>query len=85
MTAVGKVYKPALRQDCARRHLMEVLQGEPIAALAVHEEPGRGQVVRIELADSDDGSLHESRTRIATVLKGYLLTLEWATSQAGPA
>jgi fatty-acyl-CoA synthase len=85
MTAVGKVYKPALRQDCARRHLLDVLQDEPIAALAVREEPGRGQVVRIELADSDDGSLHESRTRIAAVLKGYLLTLEWATSQAGPA
>ncbi|MCC2676641.1 MAG: acyl-CoA synthetase, partial [Ramlibacter sp.] len=45
MTAVGKIYKPALRQDCARRHLLEMLQDEPIADLAVREEPGRGQVV----------------------------------------
>jgi fatty-acyl-CoA synthase len=85
MTAVGKVYKPALRQDCARRHYLEVLQGEPIAALAVREEPGRGQVVRIELAAAEEGSSHETRARIAGVLNGYRLTLDWATSQASPA
>lgn len=81
MTTVGKIYKPALRQDCTRRHLLEVLQGEPIAALAVRDEPGRGQVVRIELAAAGEGSLHETRTRIASGLKGYLLALEWATSR----
>jgi fatty-acyl-CoA synthase len=80
MTAVGKIYKPALRQDCTRRHLLEVLQGEPIAALTVREEPGRGQVVCIELAAAEKGSSHETRQRIAADLKGYLLTLEWATT-----
>jgi len=85
MTAVGKIYKPALRQDCTRQHLLEVLQGESIAALAVREEPGRGLVVCIELAAAEEGSSHETRQRIAAVLKGYLLTLEWATSQASPA
>jgi fatty-acyl-CoA synthase len=85
MTAVGKIYKPALRQDCAQRHLLEVLQGEPIAALTVREEPGRGQVVRIELEAGDDGALQQARDRIAGVLKGYLLTLEWATPQGSPA
>ena len=81
MTAVGKIYKPALRQDCTRRHLLELLQGEPIAALVVREEPGRGQVVCIELAAQEAGSSHEIRQRIAAALQGYLLTLEWATSR----
>ena len=85
MTAVGKIYKPALRQDCAQRHLLEVLQGEPIAALAVREEPGRGQVVRIELAATEESCSDETRQRITTDLRGYLFTLEWATSQASPA
>jgi fatty-acyl-CoA synthase len=85
MTAVGKIYKPALRQDCARRHLLEVLQAEPVANLTVREEPGRGQIVRIELAASEAGAGETSRQRIAAMLKGYLLTLEWATSQARPA
>ena len=85
MTAVGKIYKPALRQDCTRRLLLEVLQGEPIAALAVREEPGRGQVVCIELAAAEEGATYEARQRIAADLKGYLLTLEWATTQASPA
>jgi len=85
MTAVGKIYKPALRQNCARRHFLEVLHGEPIAALAVREEAGRGQVVSIELAAAGEGASRETRQRIADALKGYLLTLEWATSQASPA
>jgi len=85
MTAVGKIYKPSLRQDCARRHLLEVLQGEPIADLAVREEPGRGQIVRIELAAAEEGVSHDTRRRIAAGLNGYLLTIEWATPQASPA
>jgi hypothetical protein len=56
-----------------------VLQGEPIAALAVREEPGRGQVVCIELTAADEGSTRETRQRIAASLKRYLLALEWAT------
>ena len=84
MTAVGKVYKPALRQDCARQHLLEVLQGESIADLTVREEPGRGQVVHIELPAAEEGPTQKTRQRIAAALKGYLLTLEWTTSQASP-
>jgi fatty-acyl-CoA synthase len=82
MTAVGKLYKPALRQDCTRRLLLEVLQGEPIAALAVREEPGRGQVVCIDLAAADEGSSRETRSRIATALQDYLLAVEWVTTPA---
>jgi fatty-acyl-CoA synthase len=78
VTAVGKIYKPALRQHCARRHLLDVLQGEPITDLVVSEEPGRGHVVRIALGAADEGAAQEARRRIAAELKGYLLTLEWA-------
>ncbi len=78
LTTVGKVYKPALRQDCTRRLLLEVLEGEPIADLAVREEPGGFRVVCLELAAADEGSAREARQRIAADLKGYLLTIEWA-------
>ena len=81
MTAVGKIYKPALRHDCTQRLLLELLQGEPIAALAVREEPGRGQVVCIALATAEEVSSEETRQRIAASLAGYLLALEWAPSR----
>ena len=81
MTAMGKVYKPALRQDCTRRLLLELLQDEPIAALDVRGEPGRGQVVCIELADAGEEALRDTRQRIAASLTGYLLDLEWAPSR----
>jgi fatty-acyl-CoA synthase len=81
MTAVGKIDKPALRQDCTRRLLLEVLHGEPMVALAVREEPGRGQVVCIELAAADEASTRATRERITASLTGYLLALEWAPSR----
>ena len=80
MTAVGKIYKPALRQDCTRRLLLELLQGEPIAALDVRGEPGRRQVVCIELSDAGEEALRDTRQRIAAGLAEYLLELEWAPS-----
>jgi fatty-acyl-CoA synthase len=83
MTAVGKIYKPALRQNCARRHLLEVLQGEPVAALAVRYEPRVGQVVSVELAAADEGATREARTRVAGLLKDYLLTIEWQATRSG--
>jgi len=81
MTAVGKVYKPALRQDCTRRHLLEVLHDEPIALLTVREDPARGRVVCIELSVAEEGSIQEARQRIATRLEGYLLTVLCAASE----
>jgi fatty-acyl-CoA synthase len=77
MTAVGKVYKPSLRQDCARRLLLEVLHDEPVAVIEVRDEPGRGQVVCIELAAEGEVSNREARRRIAAALEGYLFALEW--------
>ncbi|MDO9072955.1 MAG: AMP-binding protein [Rubrivivax sp.] len=85
MTAVGKVYKPALRQDCTRRHLLEVLRGEPIADLSVRDEPGRRQVVCIELEAEEEGCWQASRQRIHFRLTGYLLAIEWTSaSQRNP-
>jgi fatty-acyl-CoA synthase len=78
MTAVGKIFKPALRLDCARRHLRERLHDEPIAGLEVRDEPGRGQVVRIALDVTGEGDADRTRQRIAAGLAGYLFTLEWA-------
>jgi fatty-acyl-CoA synthase len=77
MTAVGKIYKPALRQDCAERHLLAVLRGEPIASLSVREEPGRGQVVAIELTNDVQRDVDVARARVATALQGYLLSVDW--------
>ena len=77
LTAVGKTYKPALRQDSTRRLLLEVLRGEPIRALTVHEQLGRGQLVCIEL-ETETGSSSEARQRIATRLQGYSFTLQWS-------
>jgi fatty-acyl-CoA synthase len=77
VTAVGKIYKPALRLDCTRRHLLEVLAQERIASLMVREDPGRGRVVAIELACAGQGAEAERRRSIVAKLEGYLLTLEW--------
>jgi fatty-acyl-CoA synthase len=82
VTAVGKIFKPALRNDCARRHLLELLAGEPIASVVVCEEPGRGRVVSIELIAAEEGASRTARQRIAAKLKDYLFALEWTTSPA---
>lgn len=77
MTAVGKIYKPSLRQDCTRRLLVDLLRDEPVALFAVREEPGRSQVVCLELAVEDEVSRRETRRRITAALEGCLFVLEW--------
>ncbi len=82
MTAVGKIYKPALRQDCAQQHLLELLRDEPVAAVAAREVPGRGLVAFIELKEGGQAATDDARARIAGALKGYLLAIEWASAPA---
>jgi fatty-acyl-CoA synthase len=82
LTAVGKIYKPALREDCARRHLMEVLQAEPITSLAVRDDPARGRILCIELGQDGPDAVARTHQRIADTLKPYLLSVEWSASQA---
>jgi len=79
-TAVGKVFKPALRRDCAERHLRELLRSEPIKSLTVSEEPGRGHVVRIALHRQEPQD-QECRTRIDAALKPYLLSIDLTVPQ----
>lgn len=76
MTAVGKIFKPRLRQDCAQRHLLQLLQGEPIASLDVDDDPRRGRIVRIQLAQHEEPA-HRVRERIAASLKNHLLAIDW--------
>ena len=80
MTAVGKIFKPALRQHCAEHHLRKLLHDEPIDSLAVRDDPGRGRVVRIGLRP-DAASAQNCRARIDDALKGYLLSIDWAGSE----
>jgi len=80
MTAVGKVFKPALRRDSAERRLRELLQNEPIESLTVSEQPGRGHVVRIALRRQEPQD-QDCRTRIDVALKPYLLSVDWTASQ----
>jgi fatty-acyl-CoA synthase len=82
VTAVGKIYKPALRHDCTRRQLLETLEAEPITGLAVRDGAGGGLIVSIELAAAELDVLGKSRERISGALSGYLFTLEWPASGA---
>jgi fatty-acyl-CoA synthase len=85
VTAVGKIYKPALRHDSTRRKLSQVLGAEPIARLAVRDGAGGGQIVSIELVSAEPAVLNGTRRRISAALAGYLFTLEWLRSGATPA
>ncbi|MCC2632748.1 MAG: hypothetical protein K0S48_634 [Ramlibacter sp.] len=84
VTAVGKIYKPALRHDCTRRHLSHLLEAESIARLLVRDGTGGRQVVSIELAAGEPGVLDELRRRIGAALSGYLFAIEWLDPGAGP-
>ncbi len=76
MTGVGKVFKPALRNQCASILFAEILHGEPIRSLSVSENSKRGRLLEISL----DGSA-EQRTpvqcRIEDKLAPYLISVAW--------
>ena len=77
VTGVGKVFKPALRCDCAERLFREELAGEPVKALAVSESARRGMTVRVTLND-DVSERDEVIKRLREKLKLYLIDLVWA-------
>ncbi|RJF86979.1 acyl-CoA synthetase [Oleomonas cavernae] len=72
LTPVGKVFKPALRLDCAERLFREVLAGEALDMITVQQDAQRGLV--IQLAAAPDLSL---QSRVATRLQNYLVTVDW--------
>ena len=75
VTAVGKIYKPALRLDAAeriaRRELGEFFAENAIASLQAHTDDRRGIVVEIVLAQGQDRA--SLSARIEQSLAGLLL------------
>ena len=51
LTDVGKIFKPPLRRDAAERAFTEALAALP-ATVAVSDDPARGLVARVTLADA---------------------------------
>lgn len=76
VTAVGKVFKPALRRDCAQRHLRWLLRHEPVASLEVTDDARHANVVTIELAIGCTAP-RDAQARIEHALQGYLFSLRW--------
>lgn len=72
-TAVGKLFKPALRAMAIRRVLQEALDAEGLPARvgAVVDDPARGQVAQIE------GRGRADDARVAVALGGFALPWEW--------
>lgn len=81
MTGVGKVFKPALRNQCAATLFNEVLSGEPIRSLSVSENSKRGRLLEIDLdIASDQRPLVQSR--IEETLAPFLVSIAWTTPVA---
>ncbi len=76
MTAVGKVFKPALRNRCAETLFAEALLGEPVRSLSASEDAQRGKLLRIGL-DVTAGQRVAVQRRITEKLAGFLVTVCW--------
>ena len=69
MTAVGKIFKPSLREDAVRRTVQTILVERHLAGDVVVAAGGpRGMNVTVTLADSDDNNA----SQLQEVLDGYL-------------
>ncbi|MBX3585685.1 MAG: AMP-binding protein [Ramlibacter sp.] len=83
LTAVGKVHKPTLRNDAARRHFLEVLQGTPLARLEVDDHAQQGRTVRMALESCLDEPLRV-RSAVHESLRGYDITIAWEEDAGAP-
>ncbi|SIT78623.1 acyl-CoA synthetase [Pontibaca methylaminivorans] len=72
-TAVGKIYKPALRKRAIMRVYDEALMAADLAARVdvVEEDPGRGLVARVRRSGADAG-------KVAAVLDSFTTHWTWA-------
>jgi fatty-acyl-CoA synthase len=69
MTAVGKIFKPSLREDAVRRTVQTILVERHLAGDVVVAAGGpRGMSVTVTLADTDDNNA----SQLQEVLDGYL-------------
>ncbi|MES2536024.1 MAG: AMP-binding protein [Pseudomonadota bacterium] len=76
MTGTGKVFKPALRNQCAANLFAEILNGEPVRSLSVSEHSKPGRLLDIDL-DVTAGQRATVQCRIEEKLTPYLLSLAW--------
>ena len=83
LTAVGKVFKPQLRLDAARRHFAELLREEPVARLDVRDHPVRGRMACLTLEPCPDEA--GARARIGYALQPYAVALVWEDDETVPA
>jgi fatty-acyl-CoA synthase len=80
-TAVGKIFKPALRRDAIRRAYARAIDrefGAGFATIEVRDDPATGVKVLIRLPEGLGGDVRE---RLASLLSGY--TQAWAVETDG--
>ena len=71
LTSVGKIYKPQLRCDAARRRVLRLVHGQlalPAAQVQVEEGGRRGMRVGVTLAEADRLRLSEVERALANYL-----------------
>ena len=83
LTAVGKVHKPTLRTDAARRHLLDTLRGLPLAHMEVDDTAHQGRTVRVALEASLDDP-QGTRRAVHEALRGYAVTIAWEEDAEAP-
>jgi len=67
LTAVGKVFKPALRRDSAeravRRLLAEIPEAQARVDVVVEPHPEHGTIIRVRLSGSGDRQATEAQVK----------------------
>lgn len=76
-TAVGKVFKPQLRIDCAERLIGELLVHQPVQRIKVRDESTGARVVQITLEKVIGEERDAAQIAVRNTLKGHLFTVEF--------
>ncbi len=83
LTAVGKPYKPELRESAARRLFEEVLRDLPVEGLQVHDEGPRGMKLTLSVKAAAGGPATDAehlRAAVAERLQSYSLRFQLSSS-----
>lgn len=76
MTGIGKVFKPALRNQCASTLFAEILIDEPLRTLLVIENSRCGRLLEIDLDIAAENRM-PVQSRIEEKLAPYLVSIAW--------
>jgi fatty-acyl-CoA synthase len=76
LTAIGKIFKPDLRNACAEALFKALLADEAILSLSASEDARRGRMLSIHLGAAKPGRLPAQR-RIEARLAPYGVTVVW--------